>query len=100
MTREEVLSKAKSIVCGDREEQYGSPEDNFEVIADLWSVYLDQFIPQKPYQISAVDVSIMMCLMKIARIISGNYKEDSWVDAIGYLACGAEIDGYLRGENK
>lgn len=29
--------------------------------------------------------------MKIARIKANNTKMDSWIDAAGYIACGAEI---------
>lgn len=40
MKRAEILETAKVCVCGKREQDYGSPEDNFQIIADLWSVYL------------------------------------------------------------
>lgn len=40
MTREEVLETAKKCVCGDREQDYGSPERSFDVIARLWNAYL------------------------------------------------------------
>ena len=39
-TRKEILKAAEKCVCGDREQDYGSPEDNFARIAKLWSVYL------------------------------------------------------------
>ena len=39
MTRAETLDRAKQCVCGQRENEYGSPEDNFRSIAALWSVY-------------------------------------------------------------
>lgn len=83
MTRAEILSKAKEIVCKDRNDQYGEPENNFGQIARYWSVYTGQ-------KIDSQDVAVMMCLLKIARM-QGGYKEDSYTDAIGYLACGAEI---------
>ena len=35
MTRPEILDTAKKCVCGDREQDYGSPENNFTVIANL-----------------------------------------------------------------
>ena len=35
----------------------------------------------------------MLALMKIARIKSGNAKEDNWIDLAGYAACGGEIEG-------
>ncbi len=33
MNRAETLEKAKTCVCGQRENEYGSPEDNFTSIA-------------------------------------------------------------------
>ena len=35
----------------------------------------------------------MMALLKIARIAGGRFKTDSYVDAIGYMACAGEIAG-------
>lgn len=35
MNRLETLKAAAECVCGSREEDYGSPEDNFDVIAGL-----------------------------------------------------------------
>lgn len=82
--REKVLRDAMSVVCQDRETKYGSPEDNFECIAKLWSVY-------KGVEFSPLDVAMMMDLLKIARIKTGTATEDSFVDLAGYAACGAEI---------
>lgn len=84
MTRAETLDKAKQCVCGQRENEYGSPEDNFLTIAKLWSAY-------KNVNFSAIDVAMMMALLKIARIRTGTATEDSFVDLAGYAACGAEI---------
>lgn len=84
MTRAETLDKAKKCVCGQRENDYGSPEDNFLTIAKLWSAYKD-------VDFSANDVAMMMALLKIARIRTGTATEDSFVDLAGYAACGAEI---------
>lgn len=85
-TRAEILDAAKKIVTGDREKQYGKPEDNFAVIAEFWTTYIG-------HPISSEDVAIMMALLKIARIRSGNYKADSFVDGVGYLSLAAEIAG-------
>lgn len=84
MTRSEILQKAEQCVCGQREQDYGSPENNFQVIADLWSAYKD-------VDFTATDVAMMMALLKIARIRSGTATEDSFVDLAGYAACGGEI---------
>ena len=82
--REECLRTACEIVNGQREQSYGTPEDNFKMIAYLWSDYLEA-------DISPVDVSMMMALLKIARISTGTFKEDSFIDLAGYAACGYEI---------
>lgn len=84
MTRADILDRAKKCVCEDRESQYGSPEDSFKLIAELWTVYLD-------YRLSPVDAAIMMTLLKIARIATGRFKADSYIDACGYIACAGEI---------
>lgn len=85
-TRAEILDAAKKIVTGEREKQYGSPEDNFDVIARFWSTYAG-------HSFTPVDVAMMMTLLKVARIKTGHYKADSYIDACGYLACAAEIAG-------
>lgn len=88
--RESILDKAKACVCGDREQDYGSPEKNFQTIADMWTAYLQgcgvsiDFL--EPY-----DVAAMLGLLKISRISSGHAKADNWVDLAGYAAIGGRI---------
>ena len=85
MTRKEVLQTAEKMVCGHREQDYGSPEDNFKVIADFWSTY-------KGVEFSGTDVAMMMAWLKVARIKSGSGTDDSFVDLAGYAACAAEVN--------
>lgn len=82
--RAEILHEAEHCICGQREQDYGSPEDNFGIIAKLWSDYTGTFI-------TSLDVAMMMCLLKIARIKNGGGTGDSFVDLCGYAACGGEI---------
>ena len=89
ISRNEVLARAATCISGDREQDYGSPEQNFKTISLLWSVYL-QRTPRN--YISEVDVAAMLALLKIARIASGNAKEDNWIDLAGYAACGGELE--------
>ena len=42
MNRAECLQEAEKIVCNDREEIYGAPEDNFELISEFWTSYLSR----------------------------------------------------------
>lgn len=95
-TRSGILEAAKKCVCQDRNNQYGDPENNFELIARLWRAYLNATglgfgKDEEQTMITAEDVAVMMCLLKIARIATGEQKADSWIDAIGYMACGGEI---------
>lgn len=89
MKRKEILEQALKCVCGDREQDYGSPENNFKKIADFWSTYLG-------YDVAPVDVAAMLGLLKIARISSGHAKEDNWIDLAGYAACGCEIESEVN----
>ena len=86
MTREEILEQAKQIVCTDREETYGEPENNFSLIAALWSTYISK-------ELSPEDVAIMMALLKIARIKTGKYKADNYIDICGYVSCAGKLGG-------
>lgn len=86
MTRTEILEAANKCVCGDREQDYGSPEKNFEVIANLWADYLQACGVEIDF-LEPKDVAAMLALLKIARIASGHAKEDNWIDLAGYAAC-------------
>lgn len=84
------MAAAERCVCGEREQDYGSPENNFKTVANLWIDYLTA--KDEPLDIEAKDVAVMLALLKIARIASGHAKEDNWVDLAGYAACGGEIE--------
>ena len=92
ITRAGILDAAKEIVTGERERQYGKPEDNFRMIGNLWEIYLKARCLDRDggLDILPEDVAMMMSLLKIARIASGNYKTDSFVDLAGYAACAGE----------
>ena len=91
MTRAETLEAAAKCVCGDREQDYGSPENNFLNIGNLWTVYLAG-AGKLAERIDSKDVAAMLALLKIARIASGHAKADNWIDLAGYAACGCEIE--------
>lgn len=95
MNRKEILSAAQECVCGDRDEQYGSPENSFRMIADLWVPYLKEKCVSEGTDVDILpeDVAAMMVLFKMARVATGQSKADNWIDAAGYAACGGEIGG-------
>ena len=88
MTRAEVLKRAEELVCKERAADYGELENNFDLIARLWNAY----ITANKIPLKAVDVAVLMILLKVARQISGNGKLDNWIDIAGYAACGGELE--------
>lgn len=95
ITRQFILNEAEKCVCGDRDQQYGSPEQSFEAIADFWGSYLCArgVVFPNGFPLSPEDVAAMMVLFKMARVATGQSKADNWIDAAGYAACGGEIGG-------
>ena len=93
MKRAEILEAARVCVCGEREHEYGNPEDNFGLIGMLWTTYTGTMI-------TAQDVAMMMALLKIARIKTGTGTADSFIDLAGYAACAGEIAAPYSSERK
>lgn len=79
--RRQLLEEAATIVDGDRNAQYGDPRQDFQRTAAMWAAYLG--VPVEPH-----DVAAMMIMLKVSRIRWSPTKQDSWVDAAGYAACG------------
>jgi hypothetical protein len=79
-----ILDEAKEIIYGDREQTYGHPAKNLNMISSLWSNYLG--IP-----IGAQDVCMMMILLKVSRQ-SNAYTRDNLVDIAGYAALNSRLE--------
>ena len=45
------------------------------------------------------DVAILMALLKIARIQTGRFKADSYIDACGYIALAGELSADPLGDD-
>jgi len=83
--RVEALREAAKIITGDRAVQYGSPENNFERIAKVWSMILG-------IEISNEDVAMLMIGLKVARYANkSGFHGDTWIDIAGYAGCGYEV---------
>ena len=93
ITREYILREAARIVCGDRNAQYGEPEDSFRAIAEFWETYVRERCVSKGAKvvIQAEDVAMMMVLLKVARTFCAT-KADTYIDIAGYAACAAEVE--------
>ena len=96
LTRADILHAAEKCVCGQRETDYGTPEDNFKAIAELWNAYLDRMSVGKYGNtiVEAKDVAAMMALLKIARIARGGGKAGLRGGAGG--SYGAEVPRFAR----
>lgn len=93
-TRRSILRDAEKCVVGDRDQDYGSPENSFAVIGKLWGIYLEEkCLRDGRITILPEDTAALMCLFKTARVATGHGKTDNWVDLAGYAACGGEIEG-------
>lgn len=82
--RATILDEAKQIICEDRQDIHGAPEDTFRTISNYWTTYLDHIV-------TPADVAAMMCLFKIARYSANQNHKDNLVDLIGYAALAAEL---------
>tara|TARA_R100001460_G_scaffold38226_2_gene72740 strand:- start:509 stop:826 length:318 start_codon:yes stop_codon:yes gene_type:complete len=94
-TKEKIINKAFKAV-GERNDHYGTPLENFERIAKLWSCHLE-------HNISIYDVGVMLMLLKIARSKHDKLHEDTWVDIAGYAGATAEatfLDEEIKQEMK
>jgi len=92
MDRTSFLEWVKARV-NQRPNDYGSPEDNFQTIAEFWNTYIhNKFVGTNHlFELGPVDVALMMDLLKTARLIKTPNHFDSWADKGGYSACGAEV---------
>jgi hypothetical protein len=85
LPRVEALREAAKIIAGDRDVQYGGPEENFTRIAKIWSVIIGK-------EITPEDVAMMMVGLKVARYASkSGFQPDTWIDIAGYAGCGFEV---------
>jgi len=80
-----VLATAETLINGDRRASHGDPKQSFERIAALWSAYTG-------CTLSAKDVTMMMALLKISRTCYGQKNDDDYVDGVGYIALGSEMN--------
>lgn len=86
--RRELLEEAANLIDGDRDKDYGSPTDNFEVIAALWTARFGHKLKDGE-TFTASDYADAMILAKVARNVQ-NAKRDNWADIAGYAGCGYE----------
>lgn len=83
-----VAHEALHLVGEDRNDQYGTPEENLGRIAKMWSAYTG-------VEITADDVALMMVLVKVSRS-RASYLRDTSVDGVAYFLM---YDHLARGDH-
>jgi len=85
LPRIEALREAAKIIAGERDAQYGGPEENFTRISKIWSVILNT-------EVTPEDVAMCMVGVKMSRYAAGSgFQADTWIDVAGYAGCGYEV---------
>lgn len=83
--REAALIMAADLIAGNRDKQYGGPEENFRRIAEIWTVLFDRKFTEE-------EVAIAMVGVKMARWANkSGFQPDTWIDIAGYAGCGYEV---------
>jgi len=87
-----IVEEAAKTIGVDRPGVHGPAENSFQMIADLWSVYINHVhyarnLSEIHVQLQPVDVAQMMVQLKQARAIYGRKdNRDNFVDETGYSA--------------
>lgn len=77
MSKESVTEEAHRIVNGARRNDYGTPLDNNDLTARLWSPILG-------IEVTAEQVALCMIQVKAARLLHTPHHHDSLVDICGW----------------
>jgi hypothetical protein len=85
--RDDILQAAREAVAK-RNLEYGKPEDSFGAISELWLAWLKI---RKNEDLKALDVAIMLMLMKVGRLAGNGKHLDTWIDIAAYAACAGEL---------
>ena len=87
--RADILAQAQTLICTEREKEYGSPVKNFTTVAAMWNAYA--VARGFPLELQAHDVPAMMALLKVARFAADPGKADTAIDMAGYAALAGEL---------
>lgn len=88
--RAATLAEARHLICGDRNNQYGPPGQDFLRTANILTS-LGYGKGDSNEVLDPHDVAVIMIALKLSRLMWSSKKRDSWVDVAGYAGCGAEV---------
>lgn len=76
-----IIDIARDMVYGEKQFEYGPPEESYTRIAKMWSIVLEKEL--SGCEIPPEKVGLMMIAFKLCREIN-RHKEDNLIDIIGY----------------
>lgn len=79
-----VLDRAKRLVDGARQQDYGHPKIDFSRTANLWTAWLGERLND---ELTAEDIALLMILLKVSRLRQTPSHYDSITDVAGYARC-------------
>ena len=82
---ESILAEASRITGGDRQAQYGPPDQDFSRTAGMWTSLFGELL-RDGARFEARHVAMAMIVVKLSRLMYGA-KRDSVVDIAGYAHC-------------
>lgn len=80
VNEDSVLLEASRLTAGDRQNQYGPPDQDFSRTAQMWTAL--KGVKFEPWEVAAFQICI-----KLSRQ-THQHKRDNWVDIAGYAHCG------------
>ena len=90
--RAALLREAESLTCGDRNNTYGPPTQDFERTAAMWNAMWGHKL-REGERFDPHDVASGVIAIKLSRLVWSPGKRDNWTDIAGYAACGWESVG-------
>lgn len=87
--RVEILTEAANLITGQRQTDYGTPDENFKRVADFVNILIKKNLETNT-PISPRQTADLMILLKVARTINTPTR-DSYVDIAGYAGIAGEL---------
>lgn len=88
--KEDILEEALRITRGDRQAQYGPPDQDFRRTAGIWTSLFGHLLKDGA-AFEPMHVALAMIGLKLSRQMHQR-KRDNWTDIAGYARCGSICD--------
>ena len=86
--REQLLQDVSKIITGDRNREYGEPDQNIGRTYEMLRAYLGT---RSGLELEPEDVCAFAIILKLGRLSHDSSKRDTWMDIAGYAACAGDV---------